>query len=173
MSSIALQTVLVVRLVSAGHVPEQVLPRAEKAAAEIFARAGVRIEWVDCRVKVCGDMPGPWVQFLDRSRGSSGYAVIAPEASGYAVVRYPVVLESAADLQLDVAPLLGATIAHELGHLLLGKQHHGQGVMAARFRTDELLRAARGELQFTDDEARRMRGSVYLTRETPPTTAAR
>ena len=45
-----LATALVVRMVNAGRAPDDVLRRAEGVAGRIFARAGVKIEWVDCRV---------------------------------------------------------------------------------------------------------------------------
>ena len=142
-----------------GRAPDDVLRRAEGAAARIFARAGVKVEWVDCRVEKCESLTGPWVQFVEQRRGASGYAVIVPGDSGYAVMRYPVIEDAASGMGEDPAWLLAATIAHELGHLMLGKGHARSGVMSPRFQRAEIEHASRGELLFTAEEGRRMRES--------------
>jgi hypothetical protein len=160
MCKLALAAAIVIRLVKADRVPENVLRGAEAVAASIFARAGVRVEWSDCRFEKCAGS-GLWLQFLDQRRGTAGYAVIG----GYAVIRYPVVEEAAKDLQVDAAVMLGASLAHEVGHLLLGKRH-GRGVMSRRLGRAEVDKAAQGELGFTAEEARRIR-------QMPPTAAAR
>jgi hypothetical protein len=50
--------------------------------------------------------------------------------------------------------LMGHAIAHELGHLLLGTSAHARyGLMAGRWRSNELDRAEVGSLQFSPAEA--------------------
>ena len=54
--------------------------------------------------------------------------------------------------------LLGCVIAHELGHLLLGKSSHSEeGLMRARWEARELREAAKGNLLFSKSETERMR----------------
>ncbi len=165
MSKMLLGTLVAIRLLNGDAVPPGVLEQAEKAVTAIFARAGVRVEWLDCRRSDCGTTSGLRVQILSQPAGAAGYAVIGPETR-YAVVRYPVVEKSAAALAVDAAPVLGATMAHEVGHLLLGKGHSERGVMSPRLGRKEFERAARGELAFTGEEAQRIR-------QTLPTGAAR
>jgi hypothetical protein len=58
-------------------------------------------------------------------------------------------------------PVLGAAMAHELGHLLLDSHAHSHdGVMAERLRPAELIRAARGELRFDDQQAEAIRRQI-------------
>jgi hypothetical protein len=166
MAGAFLTAVITIRLAGAAIVPEPVLDRAEQTAAGIFARAGIRIEWIDCRAQKCGALSGPWIQLIRQSRGAAGYAIMAGGDYSYAVVRYPVVERAAADLDADVAPLLGATLAHEIGHVLLGKAHARRGVMVPRFGRGHVQQAARGELGFTDEESRRLSRKL-------PTVAAR
>jgi hypothetical protein len=160
---------IAIRLVNAGQIPGDTLRRAEATAARIFARAGVTVEWVDCSRRECPAIPGVWVQFLGQKSRAAGYSVLYPSpggTDGYAVVRYPVIAAVARDLDSDPAPLLGATIAHEIGHVLLGKAHTGSGVMMPRFNRREIQAAARGELGFSEKEAQRLRQML-------PTVAAR
>jgi hypothetical protein len=48
-------------------------------------------------------------------------------------------------------------MAHELGHLLLGKDSHGQGIMTDTFGRRDFERAEKGELVFTPQQAKQMR----------------
>jgi hypothetical protein len=58
----------------------------------------------------------------------------------------------------DVATLLGRTIAHELGHLLLGTPEHGRfGVMRAVWSSHMLRNSRPGEWRFSAREAKQMR----------------
>ena len=64
---------------------------------------------------------------------------------------------AAKELEVDAAAMLGASIAHEAGHLLLGKGHARRGVMSRHLGRAEIEGAARGELRFTGEEAERLR----------------
>jgi hypothetical protein len=155
-----------IRLTVANPVPANVLTQAQNFAATALSHAGMPVTWTLCP---CDTPPGPTdfpVQILDRqpssrSRDAAGFAVTHPGAGAYAAVSYPQVL-AAAD-QCDQPPflVLGATIAHEIGHLLLGpKAHSPRGIMSARIGCDELRLASRGELRFERSEAQRLRSEV-------------
>ena len=61
----------------------------------------------------------------------------------------------------DRGVLLGRAIAHELGHLLLGRANHARfGLMRGYWSRDELLRARAADWQFTGSEAAQMRRDV-------------
>jgi len=63
--------------------------------------------------------------------------------------------------QADVWQVLGAAIAHEVGHLLLGSAaHSGQGVMRATWEKEQLELASIGELVFTTEQAAKIRSAV-------------
>ena len=55
----------------------------------------------------------------------------------------------------DMRALLGRTMAHEIGHLLLGSNHHGRrGLMRARWSREELQRNRAEDWRFSDDDRR-------------------
>jgi hypothetical protein len=56
--------------------------------------------------------------------------------------------------------VLADTMAHEIGHLLLGRHHSGHGLMQARPRVIGWRRAAVGGLTFTEAEAQRLRQAL-------------
>jgi hypothetical protein len=160
---------MVLLLANTGAVPARVLHQAEFSAAAVLARAGVRLEMVDCTIEACAAIAGFWIEFVDRiPKGrhaeTAGYAVLYPAAEGidgYAVVAWRPVEEGAVRQNLEAGLLLGATIAHEIGHLLLGKDAHSMnGVMAPRFRRREMEMMARGELRFMDDQVKRIRARL-------------
>jgi hypothetical protein len=94
-------------------------------------------------------------------------AVLMPERDGavsYAGAVWPAVEEAAASLESGVSDVLGATVAHEIGHILLGsKAHTRSGIMCSRFRRTDMRMAASGELRFTPEQAQRMQAVVAQT----------
>ena len=67
----------------------------------------------------------------------------------------------ASEFDCDQASVLGAVIAHELGHVLLGTRSHAPtGIMARRLGSREMAAAARGELRFLRAEADQIRVAV-------------
>ena len=58
--------------------------------------------------------------------------------------------------------VLGHTMAHEVGHLLLGTaEHAAAGLMQARWSSGDLARAARGQLRFSEQESSRLRAAAF------------
>ncbi len=160
-----------IRLLNPAGVPAKTLLKAERVAADILAGAGVGITWVECP---CVPELGPhdfWLHLLkDRpqrmDRDATGFTVLMPkryQAVSYAGVVWPAVEEAAAGLESEVSDMLGATVAHEIGHLLLGsKAHSRSGIMRSSFQRAEMRMAASGELRFTPEQARRMRAAIML-----------
>ena len=164
---------ITVRVLNPARVPARTAAEAERTAADIFKQAGVEIGWVDCYSSdACRREPGRlelWLHLLDKppatlSGDALGYALLthAPRSDGsYAAVSWPVVRQLADSMEIEPGTVLGAAIAHELGHLLLNSHAHSHdGVMAGRLRPPELIRAARGELRFEDQQAEAMRREI-------------
>jgi hypothetical protein len=164
---------MTVRVLNPAQVPAKILLDAERAASATFERAGVEIIWVDCGSPgACSSEPGPaeyWLHLLRGrpsllSRDAFGFAMLTHEPGGdgsYAAMSWPVVRQFADSLKMDPGQVLGAGLAHELGHLLLGSRSHSNaGVMAARLSPTQLVHAARGELGFDDRQAEAIRAAI-------------
>lgn len=174
-----LAAAIAIRVTGSEMVPADTLIRGLRLAEMIFAHAGIRLSWVSCRTGVpanpCGSPAGRAdlsLQILPRvlsnvSADGMGVAVIPrseAEFPGYAAVSYPQVVAVAGQCDQAVPVVLGAAIAHEVGHLLLGPKAHSGGVMSPRLSCQALRRASRGDFWFGPDEARRMRAAGALRR---------
>ncbi len=80
---------------------------------------------------------------------------------------YPTIEETARRWQAGVSSILGAVMAHEIGHLLLDSHAHGSsGIMSASFGHIQIKQAGKGELLFTTDQTARFRSQVALRQRT-------
>jgi len=138
------------------------LDLARPYVEEIYARAGVRIVWVPDESQVTvvlkrrpsddlmhrlqdamGLTPGG-----DTERGRLAFVFINRVnaiASGYGAARFVV---------------LGAAIAHELGHLLLSKEHTTSGIMQRYLNQADFRALREGRLLFTEIQAEMLREGV-------------
>lgn len=145
-----------------------ILRRAETEAALLFRGAGIAIDWVPCAKASDCRRPPQANEFVlhvvpsgsTRSDLVFGEAFLAPDGTGkYFDVFFDRIRE---DIEKpDVALLLGAVIAHELGHLLLGSHAHSLvGIMEPVWKRDNLQKIAMGNLTFTPEQLRLMRSRL-------------
>jgi hypothetical protein len=165
------EPVLTMRVQNGAGVPGRTLARAEKIAGAILHQVGLDVVWVDA-VEAGDRSLGPAefrLHIVDKrparlAGDAAGYALIFPAETGaenYAGVSYPMVRDIAASLQTCVERMMGITMAHEIGHLLLGsKAHSRRGIMSPAFRGREVRQAEKGELGFTVEEGARVREAV-------------
>lgn len=158
------------------------LSEAEAMAANIFASAGVQILWGNCRLAPTGS---PLTKCADFSGGSTHlYIRLLPEQmaqklpssvkmlgislptddSSSPVDAY-VLAERVSNLakqdRVRMPPLLGAAIAHEVGHLLLaGDAHTLTGIMRAQWGPKENRDALMGVLRFSRKQSEKIRADV-------------
>jgi hypothetical protein len=150
------------------------LARAEAQAANILGRAGLEVVWENCHdltgVSDYGNLPelllrimsGP-INSVDDS--AFGVAFLSADGSGrYGDIFYQRAMQLHEDWGVSLGDTLGAVMAHEIGHLLLGSNSHAPvGIMRAHWQGEELRMLARGALLFTAEQARRMRASLSRT----------
>ena len=56
--------------------------------------------------------------------------------------------------KIGLDQVLGHAIAHEIGHILLGSNSHGpRGLMKAKWGSEDIKRAGKGDLLFTPEQA--------------------
>jgi hypothetical protein len=160
---------------SAG-VSEAILSQAKAEASQIFRAAGIEVDWVDCpraadmkQDDACRRIPGSndfVLHIVATGRTSSdlvfGLSFLGEDGAGkYSNIFYERVEQAHRQSGANVAGLLGAVAAHELGHLLLGLHAHSYGgIMAAVWREEELRNMGMGTLGFNGDQATRMRARI-------------
>jgi hypothetical protein len=163
---------ITVRLLNPAGIPPKTMQRAQQDAAGIFAQAGIRITWRQC--PPCAEDLAPherWLHLLTQGPphwhgDAMGFALLFPDVDAplsYGGVFWQAVEQAAAAMDVDVAALLGAAMAHELGHILLRSADHADaGVMRARLQKTEARMAGRGELRFTLRQSEKMRAGLAL-----------
>ena len=167
-----------IRVLNLAHVERKALSLVETLVEHIFHKAGIQAVWVDCDAtgRPCGLTPGSgelWLQLLPKrppilEPETAGYALLVPGcrmACGYAAISLPAVESIAHEWKMDASYLMGAAIAHEIGHLLLGADSHTpEGIMRAHFGRREIGQAGQGTLLFSAEEARKLRGALEAPR---------
>ncbi len=160
----------------------ETLAAAAEVARRIYQRAGVETRWIDCGSRPdrpiyhakCEAAPGPGlihVRIMPAVRegfeavGGFVYGFALPSTSGgfgwAATVFQDRVLGTVRTSHVSEANLLGCVIAHETGHLLLGKNSHSSyGLMSADWTRAELQKMAEGALGFVSSERRKIQRSV-------------
>lgn len=161
-----------VRVYDYAGVSAAVLKATKMKASELLGRTGVWLQFVDCRAlpedppkdEACKDPATPLdlqMNILDlamarktgASRNCLGFALLSPRFPSRASVFYARALELAETRRAPLAGILGAMVAHEIGHLLLKQAaHSAAGIMRAQWGDQELKSIARGRLEFTADQ---------------------
>lgn len=149
---------------------DSVLEMGELEAGRIFRSARIHVRWVDCsKGSACRHQPDTneyEISIVPDGRTSSdlvyGVAFLGPAGEGKYCDVFLRRIEAASERGADnVARLLGAVMAHELGHLILGSHGHAyQGIMSGIWTQFALQRVGMGNLLFNKEEASLMRAKV-------------
>lgn len=160
------------------NIAEGKLLRAETVASRVFARSGVLVEWLNCgrqnetKEQKADCAEANWhhlqVRILFKSlnrkqsmQSTFGISYLNGDGTGcYADVFY-----GSTDVEEAGRPgsatVLGAVMAHELGHLLLGiNAHSSTGIMRPVWNDDDLVAASKGNLYFTEAQGQILRARV-------------
>jgi hypothetical protein len=167
-----------IRTYNYAAVSAEQLSSARAEALHIFSRAGISLEWIECRVP--GSEGASCTELLLTGRDLMLRLVDRTPARGERIVALG---ESMLDrderggvlMTIDVFPvrtvagrsftaiptLLGRAIAHEIGHLLLGTPEHPRsGLMRALWSHDELRGFKPAHWGFSSREAAQMRQTL-------------
>jgi hypothetical protein len=179
-SMLGARTQLIVRVYPYADLPEGSLDRSIKTAAAVLRRASVETAWERCATPAypisdpgCAQRADKLVIQLrlhdhageKRMRPGAdqfGYAVTPVQGLGVVAGVYLArVRRVVAEQGLDLEPVLGRLMAHEIAHLLLGPGSHSPaGIMVKRWRERELRLAVTGALAFTDAQSSQMTQQV-------------
>jgi hypothetical protein len=153
--------------------PEYLLKAAETEAGLVFQKADIDVKWSDCQSGLAQPHDSPW--FVIRLRAdrvphfagelslhAMGRAFVSEGTDhireGYiADVYYQAIQALSNATQTDIGPLIGYTVAHEIGHLLLGPGHRARGIMRATWGEDELRAVSQRYLSFDKADQIRLR----------------
>lgn len=175
------EPILKVGVYNYAHIGGMELREAEQQAARLFARAGVRVTWLDCasapeevalypqcvsRDVILRILSPIMSTRFDSHAEALGAAISTakPERAWVASVFNGRVASLASSWTLDPGLVLGEAAAHELGHLLLGPGHARAGIMLANWTQQDLEQVCRGKLQFEVAEAARLKETVKTMR---------
>lgn len=160
------------RVYNIAKVRPAVLSGALIEASEIFRLIGVEVEWVDGSSRQHPGSSQLYLRIIPRLFPNTrcpfgpshlGYAATSEEGGVLATIFFHRVEELAWE---NPSYALGCAIAHELGHLLLGydrrngSPHSASGLMRGPWRRDDLKPKARETMQFTSEDAGRLRARV-------------
>jgi hypothetical protein len=145
-------------------------------AREVLSTASVDVVWTVCVPGTClTPMPGAFkIRLILSPKGSDhdanllGHSLINSHtgAGELATVFVDRTRRLAGGLGIDHLVLLGRTIAHELGHLLLATSTHGTaGLMREIWSRDELLGTRRTDWVFDPHDANAIRARLALPRK--------
>ena len=152
--------------------PWQTLREAEDRASLIFRRAGVEIEWADCPLNDedpslypgCPELSGATQLFLRIFAKTATKVDIGGEAfvaARIANIFWNRVEEQAQGLNVSAPRFLAHTVAHELGHLLLGSNSHSPvGIMTARWDAPTVTRIRQEGLYFHGQQSELIRSEM-------------
>jgi hypothetical protein len=161
---------IIVRFSGEVAVDPPVLARAQVRVETILGWAGVTVAWRKCSDRrvttdVCDSAAAAneaVVRFLTGpspiSVDACGVALVPRASDGHFISLFIECVRRAADgLGIPEDVVFGCSLAHEIGHLLLGTNSHGPiGLMQAQPRPIDWRRANRNALRFTPDEVRRI-----------------
>jgi hypothetical protein len=172
---------MIVRVYNVAALPPEDIDGAGTVVDKIFHRAGIRVQWRVCpavrdRTPVAENpcmeqlQPGEVIARLvaggtDRAARVFGYALIdeGTQASTMATIFVDRISAVAARLSIGHAPLVGRTLAHELGHLLLATNSHAPHGLMRGLWPDTLMRSETGhEWTFSNREAQQMKLGLRL-----------
>ncbi len=166
---------ITVRVYDYAHVGRGTLIAVEKQAAGIFRQAGLAMQW--CNMTT-GSAESPMDSSCDQPAGQAWLVLrivprlkvmpglSADSTMGFAVGNMATVSYhwgNGADPSDAPIPweILACTIAHEIGHLLLGPNSHSRtGIMTGEWSPKVLRDASQGYLLFTPQQAVLIRAEV-------------
>jgi hypothetical protein len=176
---------LQVSVFNRAQVPEDKIMQAEARAGKIMSRAGIRLTWINCPVAASGTagLAAPTISescraihypehvaitILEHPNGGAadtfGQAFLNEQGSGsYIDVYYERVSALRAEPMIAPAEILGCVIAHEIGHLELGRDSHSKtGLMRAHWDSKSLSDAAKGQLLFSPSQVIAIRTTLAM-----------
>jgi hypothetical protein len=169
-----------VRVWNSTHIQPEGLNRAKAIADKLFNQAGIELAWMDCSpeptpesllcasptsfndisVRICTTAGEVWPKGNSLWGGLAVRLFSDSSGSGLVILSADRLERAAREEDLPLELVLGVTMAHEIGHLLMTPTHSIMGIMQGRLDKRSWQLARQGQLQFLRKEAKRMRKGV-------------
>jgi hypothetical protein len=158
------------------HLPMLTLREAEDRASLIFRKAGVEVEWADCplndedlslypRCPAILDTSQLSLRIFPKTATKTNAGGEAFVAARIANIFWNRVEEQAQIMRVPARRFLAHTVAHELGHLLLGSSSHSPtGIMSAHWDARVLIRIYMEGLYFNRQQSEVIRSEIRKRR---------
>ena len=170
---------VVVLIHNYAHLPSQVLSDAKDRTSLIFRKIGVEVAWADC--PLANEDPTSYPECPAVVDATQLFLRIFPmtaakvQDGGQAFVMARIanifwnrVEERAQALKAPAPRFLAHTVAHELGHLLLGSNSHSPvGIMTARWDAPTVTRIRQEGLYFHGQQSELMRSEMSKRKGQP------
>jgi len=168
-----------VRIWDRVHIEAETLNRAKAVTESLYRPAGIEITWLHCTAEptpenlICACPKGfndISVRICPRARdvfpktgyfrGGVAVPLIPDGGSGIILLLYDRLEKVAKDGEIPLEVVLGITMAHEIGHLLISPGHSAAGIMRARLERNDWELASWGQLRFHPTETEIVRRGV-------------
>ncbi len=152
------------------ELPHDVAREAQSVASEIFLAAGVKVLWIDSPRQstwprrfwptvILVSAPPAQARLHEYAMGS--VPMNLSKSATIAYVFYARVQDLARQIDITTAVVLGHVMAHEIGHVLLGRGSHSSAeIMRAEWDRQQVEQIGRGWLSFTADQAEAIRARL-------------
>jgi hypothetical protein len=170
-----------VRVWDTVHLTTPTLEQAKAITERIYEQAGIEMTWSHCTAEpkpenfICANPAGPndialrvygsASEMLPKTGHFTGGAAIPTMpggTSGIALLFCDRLERAAKDGKIPLEVVLGITMAHEIGHLVISPGHAVEGIMRRRLTHGNWLLACRGKLRFHPMEVQTMRKRVLV-----------
>jgi len=173
-SNEANETKITIRFFNYAPIPTRILDEARERVTAIYHRSGIAIDWVECPVRdqdpsgfpACTEVWDTTHLFLHLLTQAA--KTIRVEKVGESLlsarmanIYWNRVRQQAESVQVELDRILAHTIAHEVGHLLLGSNSHAPtGIMVGKWSRQDLISISQFGLSFTAQQSEFVRGEV-------------
>ncbi len=172
---------IVVKMINLSNLTAGTLSKAAAVAQDIYLKAGVDTEWIDCSAyggeraddARCGAKPGPAgiiLRVMPRKQAKRfglpkpalGVAMVPASGFGFLANAFSHRVDEISHWTgAEPVTVLAHILAHEVGHLLLHQPGHSdKGLMQAAWKQKQLKRAASESLRFTETELAKLKLNV-------------
>jgi hypothetical protein len=157
----AAQTLKVkVRVENQANIPNDLLADAESTVTGIYADAGIETTFVNGEADFMIKLLSRYTEgIIRRGPDTVGFAPSTDSDRGHVAYVFQTRVDRIAEGYSAPRPIvLGAAIAHEMGHLLLPDNAHSKtGIMQGTWNQVDFRRAVHGQLVFTPEQVAQIR----------------